>query len=74
MENGPIVTAPSGRSMSLAGAARLEIMYVNKLAMAVVQEGEMTTEDSRSVMGNKVELDAKMRSATRVNLPRHWSR
>lgn len=70
MESGPIVTAPSGQSMSLDAAAHMEIMYVNKLAMAVVQDGAMATDDARSVMGNKVELDAKMKSTTRVNIRR----
>ena len=65
---GPIVTASSGHSMCIKAAAPMEILYVNKLAMAVVQEGRQATADARSVMGNKVELDAKMKSSTRINI------
>lgn len=65
MEGGPIVTDCAGNSTCMDAAPLKQFVYVNKLAMEIVHSGYSTSED-RQFMGSKTELDAKLRSATRV--------
>ena len=68
---GPIVNRADGNSISMETAPHYEVVYVNKLAMLVVDELSLgfTSANTKRLMGNKNEIEARMRSASRVRLP-----
>ena len=70
--NEPIVTTSYGESTSVAACPPYEIVYINKLAMTLVDAADLgyASADTRSVMGKKSVIEAKMRSACRVNFPK----
>ena len=67
---GAIVNRCDGNAISIETAPYNEILYVNKLAMLLVDAADLgfTSAGSKSLMGSKTEIDAKMRSASRVRL------
>jgi len=68
--SGPILNNASGESVCLSAAQPYEILYVNKLAMMIVATPKLGCTSARAIqaLGNRNEIEAKMRSAARVRL------
>lgn len=65
-----IVTTATGTSVPFQYAPTRQFVYVNKLAMTLVDTPSLNlaTAADRAAMGNKAALEAKMRSTVRVRL------
>ena len=63
-----IVTTRTGLCVPLEHAPRRQFVYVNKLAMTLVDTPTLgyATAAERAAMGSKVALEAKMHSAVRI--------